>query len=366
MVKKTNIQGRGTFMFSSIRIGWRTTWRMGLSALFAFGIGAISFAPNAHAQGAAPYYRGKTIRVIVGGSAGGGYDTFARVISAHMAAHIPGTPTFIIQNMDGAGSLIATNHVNNVGPKDGTEMGALNPQISTDPMFHPDRAKFDPRKLQWIGSALRENHIGIAWTGSPFKTFDEAFKTELVVAGSGGSTNQYPLFTNGLIGTKFKVVSGYPGTKEGFLALERGEVTGNVGITWASLKATEGEWIRDKKVQVFIQFGLTKHPELPGVSWIYDYAKTDDDRAAMDLIFAAQEFGRPYAVAPEVPANVVQILRTAFDDTMKDPEFLADAAKRKLDLDPVGGKDIQAIMDKMYKATPATIARVKGILGDQM
>jgi tripartite-type tricarboxylate transporter receptor subunit TctC len=347
-------------MSSNVRPMLLPVWRVLVSAILGLGI-----IGTAHAQGAAPYYKGKQIRIVVGGSAGGGYDTFARVIAAHMNAHIPGEPTFVIQNMNGAGSLIATNHVYNVGPKDGTEIGALNPQISTDPMFHPDRAKFDPRKLQWIGSALRENHIGIAWSNSSFKTFDEAFKSELVVAGSGGSTDQYPLFTNGLLGTKFKVVSGYPGTKEGFLALERGEVTGNVGITWASLKATEGEWIRDKKVQVFVQFGLTKHPELPNVSWIYDYAKNDDDRAAMNLIFAAQEFGRPYAVAPEVPAAVVATLRQAFDATMQDKGFLADAAKRKLDLDPVGGKNIQSIMDDMYKASPATIARVKGILGDK-
>lgn len=334
---------------------FRPIWRLLLSVAFILAI-----AGTVHSQA---YYKGKQIKIVVGGSPGGGYDTFARVIAAHIGKHIPGEPTFIIQNMNGAGSLIATNHVYNVGPKDGTEIGALNPQISTDPMFHPDRAKFDPRKLQWIGSALRENHIGIAWANSPFKTFDDAFKNELVVAGSGGSTDQYPLFTNGLLGTKFKIVSGYPGTKEGFLALERGEVTGNVGITWASLKATEGEWIRDKKVRVFVQFGLTKHPELPNVSWIYDYAKNDDDRAAMNLIFAAQEFGRPYAVAPGVPSAVVKTLRDAFDATMQDKEFLVEAAKRKLDLDPVGGVNIQSIMDEMYKASPKTITRVKGILG---
>ena len=342
-------------MNSNVRFGLRVVCGVTLS------LGLLAGTPS-YGQ---DYFKGKQIRVVVGGSVGGGYDTFARTIAAHIGNHIPGQPTFIIQNMNGAGSLIATNHVYNVGPKDGTEIGALNPQISTDPMFHPDRAKFDPRKLQWIGSALRENHIGIAWSNSPFKTLNDAFKNELVVAGSGGSTDQYPLFTNGILGTKFKVVSGYPGTKEGFLAMERNEVTGNVGITWASLKATESQWIKDKKVTVFIQFGLTKHPELPNVDWIYDYAKNDDDRAAINLIFAAQEFGRPYAVAPEVPAAAVAILRKAFDETMTDKEFLVEAEKRQLELDPVGGTSIQSIMDEMYKASPATIERVKAILGDK-
>jgi tripartite-type tricarboxylate transporter receptor subunit TctC len=323
-------------------------------------------ALSALGQEAAPYFKGKQIRLYVGSATGGGYDAFARLIAAYINRHIPGQPNIIVQNMPGAGSLVLANHVYNLGPKDGTEIGAVNPQISTDPMFHSDRVKFDPRKFNWIGSALRENHVGVAWHTTSIEAFDDTFKAELVVAGSGGSTDTYPNFTNGLLNTRFKVVSGYKGTKEGMLAMERGEVTGNVGITWASLKAIGGEWLRNKQVHVFIQFGLTKHPELPEVPWIYDYARNEDDRAAMDLVFASQEFGRPYIAPPGVPEPVVAILRKAFDETMSDREFQADAARRQLDLEPVSGAEIQKIMDKIYKASPAVIGRVKKILADKI
>ena len=320
---------------------------------------------DAVGQETTPYFQGKQIRLYVGSAPGGGYDAFARVIAVHLPRHISGQPNIIVQNMPGAGSLVLANHIYNLGAKDGTDIGAVNPQISTDPMFHPDRVKFDPRKFNWIGSALRENHVGVAWHTTQFSTFDDAYKTELVVAGSGGSTDTYPTFTNGLLGTRFKVVSGYKGTKEGMLAMERGEVTGNVGITWASLKATSGDWVGTSQVRVFVQFGLTKHPELPDVPWIYDYARNDDDRSAMDLVFASQEFGRPYIAPPGVPAPVVTILRKAFDDTMSDPEFQTETARRKLDLEPVSGADIQAIMEKIYQAPPAVIERVKKILDNK-
>jgi tripartite-type tricarboxylate transporter receptor subunit TctC len=341
------------------------TWRALILLLGTVGsIGGSAVA--AFGQEATPYFKGKQVRLYVGSATGGGYDAFARVIAAHMYRHIPGQPNIIVQNMPGAGSLVLANHVYNLGPKDGTEIGAVNPQISTDPMFHSDRVKFDPRKFNWIGSALRENHVGVAWHTTAFKAFDDAFKMELVVAGSGGSTDTYPDFTNGLLDTRFKVVSGYKGTKEGMLAMERGEVTGNVGITWASLKATGGDWVGKQQVRVFVQFGLTKHPELPDVPWIYDYARNDDDRAAMDLVFASQEFGRPYIAPPGVPAPIIAILRKAFDDTMDDPAFQAEAAHRQLDLEPVGGAEIQKIMDKIYTASPAVIERVKKILDNKI
>jgi tripartite-type tricarboxylate transporter receptor subunit TctC len=310
-------------------------------------------------------WKGKPITMVLGSAPGGGYDTFARTIAPHLGRHLPGRPTIIIQNMPGAGSLLATNHLYNVAARDGSVIAGLNPQLATEPLVRPERAKYDPRKLSWIGSALRETHVALAWHTSPVKTFDDVFKHELIVAGSGGATDTFPLFLNSLLNTKFKVIAGYKGTRQGMLAMERGEATGNGGTTWASLKATQGQWLKEGKIRVILQYGLSKHPELPNVPWIYDYAKSAEDKAAMNLVFARQEFGRPYAGPPELPPAILALYRQAFDATMKDPAFLADAEKRKLDLDPITGDAIQKLVDNLYTAPPAVIERVKDILAKE-
>jgi len=308
------------------------------------------------------YFKDKQIRLIVGSAPGGGYDTYGRLLAAHMRRNIPGNPTIVVQNMPGAGSLVLANYLANVAPKDGTAFGAVNALIATDPLMYPERVKFDPRQFRWLGSALKENHVGLAWHTSPVRSFDDLFRQELIVAGTGGATNLYPVLTNAILGTRIKMIPGYQGTKQGMLAMERGEVAGNVGITWASLKATNGAWLREGKIRVVIQYGLAKHPELPGVSWVYDYARTDEDRAAMDLSFGNQEFGRPFVAPPGVPGPVVGILRTAFDNTMADPEFRADAEKRQIDLDFTSGAEIETLIGKFYQTPPAVVERIKTIL----
>lgn len=335
-----------------------------LKVLSGFAVVIVAAAVSGVAPTAAQDmpWKGKQITMIVGSAPGGGYDAFARLVAPHMSRNLPGQPTIVVQNMPGAGSLLATNHLYNVAARDGTVIAALNPQLATEPLVRPDRAKYDARKLNWIGSTLRETHVALAWHDSPIKTFDDLFQRELIVAGSGGATDTFPLFLNALLNTKFKVIAGYKGTREGMLAMERGEVTGNGGTTWASLKATQGQWLKEGKIRVILQFGLSKHAELPKAPWIYDYAKTPDDRAAMNLVFARQEFGRPYAAPPDVPAPVVAVLRKAFDAMVKDPVFLADAEKRRLDLDPISGAEIQKLVDELYTASPAVVARVKVIL----
>lgn len=308
-------------------------------------------------------FRGKQVTMIVGTTPGGGYDAFTRLIAAHIGRHLPGQPAIVVQNMPGAGSVVLANHIYNIAPKDGTVIGAVNPQIVTEPLMRPERVKYDPSRMLWIGSALRETHIAIAWHTSAVTRLDDLFTTELLVAGTGGATDTFPTFLNGLLGTRFKVISGYPGMKEGLLAMEQGEVQGNGGITWASLKATQGEWLRDGKVRLIVQYGLAKHPDLASVPWIYDYAKTPEQRAAMNLVFARQEFGRPYVAPPGLPPIVVAALRRGFDDTMTDPEFLADAARRAIDIDPVGGAAIQTLIEEIYKTPKAVVARVKEIIG---
>src|SRR4051794_37154269 len=318
--------------------------------------------PSAAAQDASAPFKDKQIRLIVGSAPGGGYDAYGRLIAAHVRRHLPDNPTIIVQNMPGAGSLVLANYLYNVAPKDGTVFGAVNALIATDPMMYPERVKFDPRQFRWLGSALKENHVGLSWHTSPVKTFDDLFKQELIVGGTGGATNLYPVLTNAIPGTKIKMIPGYQGTKQGMLAMERGEVAGNVGITWASLKATAGPWLRDDKIKVLVQYGLKKHPELPDASWIYDYAKNDEDRAAMDLSFGNQEFGRPFIAPPGMPDAVVDILRTAFEQTMNHPEFQADAEKRQVDLEFTSGAEIQALIEKFYKTPPSIVERIKTIL----
>ena len=329
-----------------------------LSMMLGWSVSA--FLAPAHAADA--YFKDKSIRLIVGSAPGGGYDAYGRLLAQYMKQHIPGNPTIIVQNMPGAGSLVAANYIYNVAPKDGTFIGAVNAMLATDPLVYPDRVKFDPRQFRWLGSALRENHVGVAWQLTRVKSFDDVVKNELIVAGTGGATNFYPLFVDAMLGAKLKMIPGYQGTKQGMLAMERGEVGGLVGITWASVKATNGTWLRDDKIRPFIQFGLKKHPELPDVSWVYDYARNDNDRAAMDLAFGNSEFGRPFIAPPGVPDDVVQILRDAFEDTMSDPEFRADADKRQLDLEITRGSEIQSLIEKIYKTPPAVVERVKKIV----
>jgi tripartite-type tricarboxylate transporter receptor subunit TctC len=336
----------------------RARWiaKAGILALAAFAM------PLATAAAQDLSFKDRQIRLVVGSAPGGGYDTYARLLAAHWRKHIPGNPTIVVQNMPGAGSLVAANHLFNVAPKDGTVLGGVNPLVATEPLFYPDRAKFDPRQFQWVGSALRETHTGLAWHTSPVQSFNDTFKQELVVAGTGGTTNLYPVFVNALLGTRFKMIPGYNGTKMGMLAMERGEVSGNVGITWASLKATNADWLRDEKIRVFVQFGLKKHRELPNAAWIFDYARNPDDRAAMNLVFGTSEFGRPYLAPPGVPEPIVAMLRQAFDATMKDSEFLEEAQRRSVDVEPTGGADIQALTETMFHAPPAVVERVKSIL----
>jgi tripartite-type tricarboxylate transporter receptor subunit TctC len=309
-----------------------------------------------------PFYKDKTLRIIVGSAPGGGYDAYARVVSEHMRRHIPGNPVIVVQNMPGAGSLVATNHIANVAAKDGTVIGAINPLMATDPLLHPERAKFDPRKLNWIGSTLRETHVGVVRSASPVKTLQDTQTNEVLVAGTGGSTNAYPVVSNAVLNTKFKVISGYQGTAQGMLAVERGEVDGIVGITWASVKGTQQAALRDGKLRVIAQFGLRKHPELANIPLVLDLAKTPEDQAAMRLVFSAQELGRPWMAPEGVPPQLIAILRKAFDDTMADPAFRAEAEKRKLDLEPTPGAEIQGIVEDIYKTPPAVVDRIKPFL----
>jgi hypothetical protein len=326
--------------------------------LAAFLIGLA----QAHAAEPAASFRGKTVRIVVGAAAGGGFDAYARLLASHLGRTIPGAPSVIVQNMTGAGSLLAANYIANVAPKDGTVIGAVNPGIVTDARFYPGRVRFDARKVKWIGSALRETHVATAWHLAPVQRFDQVFRSDFLVAGAGGSSTSYPALLNGVLGTRFKVVAGYAGTAEGNLAMERREVDGNGAITWASVKATQAQALRDKRLGILVQFGLARHAELPDVPWVYDYVRNDTDRAALNLVFGTQEFGRPYLVAESVPDATVTVLRAAFERTMDSAEFRADAMRRGLDLDPTTGAEIEGLVEQIHRTPPAVVDRVRRLL----
>jgi tripartite-type tricarboxylate transporter receptor subunit TctC len=331
-----------------------------LVACFAAGVSRA-----ATAQDMEQHFRGKQIRLMIGSSAGGGYDLFARTIAAYWTRHIPGNPMLVPQNMPGSFSLQVANHVFSIAPKDGTVIGAVNPQIVTRAILDPERARFDARKFTWLGSALREYQIMVARTDAPVKTFEDAFSKELIVGGSSGADDTFPTITNAVLGTKFKVIPGYPGTREVNLAMERGEVQGNGAITWSSIKATMTTMLNEHRINLIVQFGLKNHPELPKVPNALTYAKTDEQRAALLLLFATQEFGRPYIAPPDLPAPIAAVLRQSFDATMKDPAFLEEAHRRGLDIDPTPVDEIDALVQKLYATAPDTVRRVQEIFNER-
>jgi tripartite-type tricarboxylate transporter receptor subunit TctC len=334
----------------------------GASTLAVAAVLIATLPPSgAAAQTAEQAFRGKSIRMLIGSSAGGGYDLFARTIAAHWPRHIPGNPTIVPQNVPGALSLQVANNVFSIAGRDGLTIGAVNPQIASRAVLDGTAARYDARQFTWIGSALREYQVLVARSDAAVKTFDDAFKTELIVGGSGGATDTFPIITNAVLGTKFKVISGYPGTREVNLAMDRNEVQGNGAITWASIKSTMTQMLKEKRINLVVQFGLKPHPDLPHVPYALKYATAAEQRDALMLLFATQEFGRPYIAPPNLPPAIAAALRDSFAATMKDPAFLAEAKKRSLDIDPTPADDIHALVDALYKTPEPTVQRVREI-----
>jgi len=321
------------------------------AALLSFG--ATGFAA---AQSPADFYKNRSIDEYIGYSTGGAYDFYARVIGRHMGAHIPGNPTLIPRNMEGAGSLRLANWLYRVAPQDGSAFGTIGRGIAFDPLLIGKGDQFDAQKFNWLGSANNEVSVCVALKDSGITKFEDLFTKELAVGGTGTSadTDQFPRVLNNVLGTHFKVIEGYPGGNEVVLAMERGEVNGRCGWSWSSVKSTHKSWIDDKKMIVLVQLSLNKHPELPDVPSVLDFAKTDEQRAILKMIFARQVMGRPYVAPPNLPADRVAVLRQAFTDTMQDKDFLAEADKTQLEINPVSGEDVEKLVKDIY-ATPADI-----------
>jgi tripartite-type tricarboxylate transporter receptor subunit TctC len=322
---------------------------------------ALPLIPAAGAQSVADFYRGKSIDLDIGYSVGGGYDLYARLIARRLGGHIPGNPTIVPKNMEGAGSLRLANYLYAAAPNDGSVIGATSRGAAFDPLFGETGARFDASKFSWIGSANSEVSVCVALTSSGITKFDDLYTTPLTVGSTGAAddTYQFPALVNAVLGTKFKIVTGYPGGNDVTLALERGEVQGRCGWSWSSIKTTRFNWVRNKRIVVLVQMALSKHPDLADVPLIMDLAKTDDPAKTLEqqqifkMIFARQTMGRPYLAPPGVPADRLAALRQGFMDTMTDPEFLAEAEANKFEINPVNGADLEALVKEVYRAPPA-------------
>jgi tripartite-type tricarboxylate transporter receptor subunit TctC len=319
---------------------------------------------TATADPIADFYRGKSISMIIATAPGGDYDLRARLVSRHMGRHIPGNPTIVPRNMPGGVGIQAMNYMANVAPKDGTTIHAIMQNMSTHQALGGAGVEFDTRKFFWIGNTTDTPNVINSWHTTDIRTIQDVMVRELVVGAPGQATNSvyYPKALNELVGTKFRIVSGYPGGNQVNLAMERGEVGGRGSNSWASWKATKPNWLRDKKIFILVQVALKRDPELAGIPTMIELVKTDDDRAVMTFLSADVPIARSYVTNPGVPAERVQALRRAFDATMKDPQLLAEAAKLNMDLRPTTGEEAQRYSDLIANTPARVLARAKAII----
>jgi len=324
----------------------------------------LTWAGASASLAADDFYRGKTIDLVIGYTPGATYDLYARLLSRHLGNHIPGNPRIVPRNLAGAGSRVAVNYIYNVAAQDGTALGTADQSLAVEQAMGDKQLTIDVNKLQWIGNPVVSNNTSVAWHTSQIRSVDDARAKEVTMGATGSSTSsQYPRLMNALLGTKFKVILGYPGANDINLAMERGEVAGKGSDSWAAWKATRPDWLRDRKINILVQIGLTKNPEMGETPLLMDLAKNDEDRQVMKLLSTSVVIGRPIFAGPGVPAERVTILRRAFDETMKDPEFIRDAKDGKMDLDPVPGEVLQKLIGEIV-ATPRHIAdRLTDIIG---
>jgi tripartite-type tricarboxylate transporter receptor subunit TctC len=303
----------------------------------------------------------RPVVIYVAGSAGGGIDLYARLVARHIGRHIPGNPTVTVQDMPGAGGIKAANYLAEQARRDGTVMATFSGGPILEPLTGARNAGYGMSQFTWIGAVTKDVSVCVSWAQSPFKTIDDVKQQQMIVAGtgSGSESDLWPKIVNEVIGTKFKIVNGYPGTPETLLAMENGEVHGRCGWSWSSLKAAKLEWLRDKKINLLIQIALQKSSELPNVPFIFDLLSKQEDRQLLDLLVGPSGMARPFVAPPGLPGDKATLLRRAFDATMKDPEFLAEAAKMQADISPTTGEDVQELVARIYATPQPVIDRAK-------
>ena len=341
----------------------RSTRRLAsLGLVFAVDICVIS-AALAQSTRPSEFFANREVRLVIGQEPGTTYDIYARQVTRYMAKHLPGKVNFIAVNMPGAGSVVALNHLYNNAAKDGSTIGAINPGAVVVSILRPETAFYDARKFNWIGSVARETEVIVVRHDAPVRSLADVLRTEVIVGGTGGASSALPTMLNGVIGTKFKVVSGYKGSTDVFLAMQRGEVDGIGSTTLTNLQTTQADLLKSNQIRIIGQYGLSPDATLPGVATVMDLVTEPDQRDAFRLILTRQELGRVLLAPPDVPPEIVAAYRAAFNASMADAEFRAEVAARKMDFDPQTASQIEPLIADLYKAPLHVVEKVRDILG---
>jgi tripartite-type tricarboxylate transporter receptor subunit TctC len=323
-------------------------------------LAVIAGAGIAAAQTPEEFYKGRTIDLVIGYPPGGSNDTWGRILGRHIGKHIPGKPSVVPKNQPGAGSFLAANTVFHVSPKDGSVIAIAAPTAPLDERLGTQGVRFKSAEFGWIGRIDSLVNMVFLWKTSPVKTYADALATQstLSATGVGSTVFVYPNVSNHVLGTRFKLVLGYKGSSEAMLAVERGEVEGHC-TSWVALKVAHPAWIEEKSVNIILQFALKRHPELPDVPTAVEVARTDDERAVLGAVVNAAEVGSAFFTTPGVPPDRLSALRRAFDDTMKDPEFLADVERTRLSVNPITGEEMQKLVADVSNMSPDLLDKVR-------
>jgi tripartite-type tricarboxylate transporter receptor subunit TctC len=334
-----------------------------VSAFVALGLATCSAAAETRDE-ISRFYQTHQITITVGYTAGSGYDMVARTVARHLSHHIPGTPSIVVVNEPGAGSLVAANRLYNLGRPDGTEIAIFGRSIFMEPLMGNAQAKFDAARFSWIGSAAGEMSVCVAWHQSKIKTWNDLLDNTFVAGANSPGSDTWVIanMINQLFGAKIKIVAGYPGGAEITRAIESGEVDGRCGWSWSALVSTKSSWLNEKMINVLVQFATESRPELKEAPLIMDFAKTATQRQIVGLVLRRQDIAWPFAAPPGMPQDRLQIMRDAFDATTRDPDYLTDAAKLGLESTPTPGAAVEKIVREVYQISPDVIAVAKSIL----
>jgi tripartite-type tricarboxylate transporter receptor subunit TctC len=336
-----------------------------LAALIAVLLSVTAYAQDIEHRAVAQFYAGRVVTLYIGFSPGGGYDLYGRLVARHLGRHIPGMPAVVPMNMEGAGSLKLMNWLYAAAPADGTVLATVNRGVPFFPLVGDRRfAPFDPRRFVWLGSANDEVSVCVAWKRTGIATFEQLRQEELIVGSTGPGSDEFvfPRLLAGVLGARIRSVSGYAGGNDINFAMERGEVDGRCGWTWSSIVSTRQQWLNEGSINVLLQLALRKHPDLPEVPIIVDFAANEEERRILRLIMIRNAFGRPFLAPPAVPASRAAALRRAFETMVKDPQFLADATRSRAEIMPVSATELQELLAEAYATPPHIVERARQLL----